>query len=134
MPVETNLGSVVDADGKPFDRFTALRSDFIATTRSTRFDKLTALSEILTPESRLKQYIDRRIKEYMQELTMEGQIQVSVSNGVGFTASDAGFITASSESNKDECDEDTTNSHPTDALAEFLDGFKISDRGGDEWA
>lgn len=133
MPVETNLGSVVDADGKPFDRLTALRSDFIATTISTRFDKLTALSEILTPESRLKQYIDRRIKEYMQELTMEGQIQVPVSNGVGFTASDAGFITASREPHEDECNEDTSDSHLTDALAEFLDGFKISDRGGDEW-
>lgn len=130
MPVETNLGNVVDADGKPFDGLTALHSDFIAT---TRFDKLAALNETLASESRLKQYIERRIKEYMQELTMEGQIQVSVSNGVGFTASDAGFITASSESNNDECDEDTTNSHPTDALAEFLDGFKISDRGEGEW-
>lgn len=125
MPVETNLGSVVDADGKPFDRLTALCSDFIATTRSTRFDKLTALSEILTPESRLKQYIDRRIKEYMQELTMEGQIQTSISNGVGFTASDAGFITASREPHKGECNEDTSDSHLTDALAEFLNSFKI---------
>lgn len=131
MPVETNLGNVVDADGKPFDGLTALRSDFIAV---TRFDKFAALSETLASESGLKQYIERRIKEYMQELTTEGQIQASVSNGVGFTASeDAGFITASSESNKDECDEDATNSHPTDALAEFLDGFKISDRGEGEW-
>lgn len=130
MPVETNLGNVVDADGKPFDGLTALRSDFIAV---TRFDKFAALSETFAPESRLKQYIDQRIKEYMQEFTMEGQIQVSVSNVVGFTASeDAGFITASSESNKDECDEDTTNSHPTDALAEFLNGFNIMDGGTDE--
>ena len=122
MPVETNLGSVVDADGKPFDGLTALRSDFIA---ATRFDKLAALSETLASESRLKQYIERRIKEYMQELTMEGQIQTSISNGVGFTASDAGFITASRESHKDECNEDTSDSHPTDALAEFLNSFKI---------
>lgn len=122
MPVETNLGNVVDADGKPFDGLTALRSDFIAV---ARFDKFAALSETLASESRLKQYIDRRIKEYMQELTMEGQIQTSISNGVGFTASDARLITAPSESNKDECNEDTTNSHSTDALAEFLDGFKI---------
>ena len=129
MPVETNLGSVVDADGKPFDGLTALRSDFIA---ATRFDKVAALSEILAPESRLKQYIDRRIKEYMQELTMEGQIQVSVSNGVGFIASDAGFITASRESHKDECNEDTSDSHLTDALAEFLNGFNITDGGTDE--
>ena len=129
MPVETNLGNVVDADGKPFDGLTALRSDFTAV---TRLDKLAALNEILAPESRLKQYIDRRIKEHIQELTMEGQIQASVSNGVGFTASHAGFITASSESNKDECDEDTTNSHPTDALAEFLNGFNITDGGTDE--
>lgn len=131
MPVETNLGSVVDADGKPFDGLTALRSDFIAV---TRFDKLAALNETLASESRLKQYIERRIKEYIQELTIEGQIQVSVSNGVGFTASDAGFITAPREPHKDECNEDTSDSHLTDALAEFLDGFKISDRGGDEWA
>lgn len=122
MPVETNLGSVVDADGKPFDGLTALRSDFIA---ATRFDKFVALSETLASESRLKQYIERRIKEYMQELTMEGQIQTSISNGVGFTASDAGFITASRESHKDECNEDTSDSHPTDALAEFLNSFKI---------
>lgn len=122
MPVETNLGNVVDADGKPFDGLTASRSDFIAV---TRFDKLAALSETFASESRLKQYIDRRIKEYMQELTMEGQIQVSVSNGVGFTASDAGFITASRESHKDECNEDTSDSHLTDALAEFLNSFKI---------
>ena len=88
MPVETNLGSVVDADGKPFDGLTALRSDFIA---ATRFDKVAALSEILAPESRLKQYIDRRIKE-----------------------------------------EDTSDSHLTDALAEFLNGFNITDGGTDE--
>lgn len=129
MPVETNLGNVVDADGKPFDGLTALRSDFIAV---TRFDKFAALSETLDPESRLKQYIERRIKEYMQELTMEGQIQTSISNGVGFTASDAGFITASRESHKDECNEDTSDSHPTDALAEFLNGFNITDGGTDE--
>ena len=129
MPVETNLGSVVDADGKPFDGLTALRSDFIA---ATRFDKLAALSETLASESRLKQYIERRIKEYMQELTMEGQIQTSISNGVGFTASDAGFITASRESHKDECNEDTSDSHLTDALAEFLNGFNITDGGTDE--
>ena len=130
MPVETNLGNVVDADGKPFDGLTALRSDFIAV---TRLDKFAALSETLAPESRLKQYIDRRIKEYMQELTMEGQIQVSVSNGVGFTASgDAGFITASRETHKDECNEDTSDSHLTDALAEFLNGFNITDGGTDE--
>ena len=130
MPVETNLGNVVDADGKPFDGLTALRSDFIAV---TRFDKFAALSETFAPESRLKQYIERRIKEYMQELTMEGQIQVSVSNGVGFTASgDAGFITASRETHKDECNEDTSDSHLTDALAEFLNGFNITDGGTDE--
>lgn len=130
MPVETNLGNVVDADGKPFDGLTALRSDFIAV---TRFDKFAALSETLDPESRLKQYIERRIKEYMQELTMEGQIQTSISNGVGFTASDAGFITAASEPHKDECNEDNFNPHLIDALDEFLDSFKISDRGEGEW-
>jgi hypothetical protein len=129
MPVETNLGNVVDADGKPFDGLTALRSDFIAV---TRFDKLAALNETLASESRLKQYIERRIKEYMQELTMEGQIQTSISNGVGFTASDAGFITASREPHKDECNEDTSDSHLTDALAEFLNGFNIMDGGTDE--
>lgn len=124
MPVETSLlGNVFCADGEPFDGLTELHSDFIA---ATRFEKLAALSETLAPESRLKQYIERRIKEYMQELTMEGQIQVSVSDGVGFTASDARLITASSESNKDECNEDTSASHLTDALAEFLNGFNIS--------
>lgn len=122
MPVETNLGNVVDADGKPFDGLTALRSDFIAV---TRFDKFAALSETLASESWLKQYIERRIKEYMQELTMEGQIQTSISNGVGFTESDARLITASRESHNDECNEDTSDSHPTDALAEFLNSFKI---------